>query len=111
PPRRPSSTARSFSSAALPMGRRRRPGRRRAAGKSSLFSSFANFFGGYFLPSLGAHNPRTRTTTKQLTPLVTLPDVDLAGAVLAIKPGNGDKDRNVHSRNDWRRWPRRRGCH
>jgi hypothetical protein len=41
-------------------------------------------------------------------PLVTVPDVDLAGAVLAIKPGNGDKDRNVHSRNDWRRWPRRR---
>jgi hypothetical protein len=41
--------------------------------------------------------------------LVSVPGVDLAGAVPAIKGGKSDKDRNVHSRNDWRRWPRRRG--
>jgi hypothetical protein len=40
--------------------------------------------------------------------LVTVPDVDLPGTVLAIKRGKGDKDRTVHSRNDRRRWPRRR---
>jgi hypothetical protein len=40
---------------------------------------------------------------------VTVPDIDLAGAVLAILRGKGDNDRNVHSGNDWRLWPRRRG--
>jgi hypothetical protein len=59
-------------------------------------------------PLAGDLGPDHDQTTRHL---VTMPDVDLTGAVPPIKRGKGDKDRNVHSRNDRRRWPRRRGYH